>query len=66
VEGVDTELDMSIVVVSPSGRMAPHAVHLRNPAGEMTVEVYGITGRVRYHDEKVLLRQFVRESIDVE
>lgn len=62
VEGLDAEQDVAIAVVGPSGRVAPHAVHLSGPAGEMTVEVYGVTGRIRYHDGKVLLRAFTREA----
>ena len=62
VEGLWAEQDVAVVVVTPSGRMAPHAVHIRSSAGEMTIEVYGITGRIRYHQGNVLLRDFVRES----
>ncbi len=64
VEGVHSEQDRALVVISPSGRMSPHAVHLRNSAGRMTVEIYGVTGKVRYHNEEVRLRQFTRETID--
>ena len=61
VEGLDTGEERTVLVVSASGRTAPHAVHLRNPAGEMTVEVYGLTGKMRYHVGHVALREFKRE-----
>ena len=43
--------------------MAPHAAHLTNSAGEMTVEVYGLTGKIKYHSGKVDLRKFTKESL---
>ena len=42
--------------------MAPHAAHLANSAGEMTVEIYGLTGKVRYHNKRVGLREFTKEA----
>jgi hypothetical protein len=66
VEGVRSEQDRALVIISPSGRTSPHAVHLRNSAGRMTVEVYGVTGRIRYHDKEVRLRKFTRESMESE
>lgn len=62
VEGGETKDGMSVVLVSSSGRMAPHAAHLASSAGEMTVEIYGLTGKVRYHSERVPLREFTKEE----
>ncbi len=64
VEGSETEDGRAVILVSSSGRMAPHAAHLSNSAGEMTVEVYGLTGKIRYHSKRVQLREFTKEAED--
>ncbi len=62
VEGIETVDGKAVVAVASSGRMVPHAAHLKNDAGEMTVEVYGLTGKIRYHKKRVELRKFTKES----
>ena len=62
VEGVETVDGRVVVTVASSGRMVPHAAHLKNSAGEMTVEVYGLTGKIRYHKKRVELRKFTKEA----
>ncbi len=61
VEGIDAEKGKAVLSVFPSGIVAPHCVRLRGPYGVMTVEVYGLTGSVRYHEGDVKLREFTRE-----
>ena len=62
IEGAETEDGSAVIAVSSFGRMTPHAAHLSSTAGEMTVEIYGITGRVRYHNERVSLREFTKDA----
>ncbi len=62
VEGLSMSHDRAVMAVSPSGRTVPHAVHLRSEAGEMTVHVYGITGKVKYYEGDVALEEFTKES----
>lgn len=62
VEGLFTSHDMSSVTVSQSGRTVPHAVYLHNDAGDMTVHVYGITGKVKYYEGDVSLAEFTKKS----
>ncbi len=62
IEGAETEDGRAVITVSSFGRTTPHAVHLSSSAGEMTVEVYGITGKVRYHYERVGLIKFTKEA----
>jgi type II secretory pathway pseudopilin PulG len=62
VEGAETVDGKAAVTVASSGRMVPHAAHLKSGAGEMTVEVYGLTGKIRYHKKRVELRKFTKET----
>ncbi len=62
IEGAETEDGSAVITVSSFGRMTPHAAHLTSSAGEMTVEIYGLTGKVRYHNKRVGLREFTKEA----
>ena len=62
VEGAETADGRAVVTVAFLGRMVPHAAHLTSGVGEMTVEVYGLTGKVRYHKKRVELRKFTKET----
>ncbi len=62
VEGGETKDGVAVIPISSSGRMAPRAVHLSSSAGEMTVEIYGLTGKIKYYNERVGLREFTKEA----
>ncbi len=58
IQGLDEKEGKAVAVITSSGRTVPHAVYLRHGENGMTVEVFGITGRIKYHRGRAELTEF--------